>query len=62
MNVRVENSNVAEITRASRSVEIKGTVAGTAQETNTEQVEKDTGMVTSLQQTRVETSDRKSVV
>jgi hypothetical protein len=56
MNVRVENSNVAEITRASRSVEIKGTVAGTAQETNTEQVEKDTGMVTSLQQTRVETS------
>ncbi|MCI9059188.1 MAG: hypothetical protein HFH52_05320 [Lachnospiraceae bacterium] len=56
MNVRVENSNAAEITRASRSVEIKGTVAGTAQETNTEQVEKDTGMVTSLQQTRVETS------
>lgn len=55
MNVRIENSNAAEITRTSRSVEIKGNVTVTAQETTTEQIEKETGRVTSVQQTRVET-------
>ena len=58
MNVRVENSNAAEITRASRSVEIKGNVTVTAQETTTEQIEKENGRVTSVQQTRVETGVR----
>ncbi len=54
MNIRVDNSNLAEITRTNNNVEIKGNVTITTQETTTEQVEKDTGRVTSVQQTRVE--------
>lgn len=56
MNVRIDNSNVTEITRINHSVEIKGNATVTAQETTTEQVEKQTGRVTAVQQTRVEAS------
>lgn len=54
MNIRVDNSNITEITRANTKVEIKGDVAVATQETTTQKVEKDTGRVTSIQQTTVE--------
>ncbi|MCI9137087.1 MAG: hypothetical protein HFH48_05930, partial [Lachnospiraceae bacterium] len=54
MNIRVENSNVAEITKSNSRVEIKGNVSTASQETTVQQVEKDTGRVTSVQQTVVE--------
>ena len=55
MNIRVDNSSITEVTRANAKVEIKGDVAVTTQETTTQKVEKDTGRVTSIQQTIVET-------
>lgn len=56
MNIRVDNSNIAEVARTNTKVEIKGDVSVTVQETTTQQVEKNTGEVRSIQQTTVEVS------
>ncbi len=55
MNIRVDNSSITEITRTGTKVEVKGEVAVTTQKTTTQKVESDTGRVTSIQQTTVET-------
>ena len=54
MNIRVDNTNIAEISRTNTRVEIKGEVNVTVQETTTQQVEKDSGEVRAVQQTTVE--------
>ncbi|MCI8484150.1 MAG: hypothetical protein HFH41_07405 [Lachnospiraceae bacterium] len=58
MNIRVDHSNLTEITQTNSKVEIKGNVAVTTQETTAKEVEKDTGVVRALQQTTVETAFR----
>ena len=55
MNIRVDNSSITEITRTGTRVEVKGEVAVETQKTTTQKVENDTGRVTSIQQTTVET-------
>lgn len=52
MNVRVDNSTLAELARPKCNVEIKGSVAGTAQDT--QQVKENMGMAAAIQQTAVE--------
>lgn len=54
MNIRVDNSNIAEVTGVNTKVEIKGEVTVTTEETTTQKVEKDTGRITSIQQTTVD--------
>ena len=54
MNIRVDNSNLMEITQTNSKVEIKGNVSVATQETTTQQMEKETGRVASVQQTTVE--------
>ncbi len=52
--MRVDNSNLMEITKSNNSVEVKGNVNVQTQETTTKQVEKSTGKVRSVQQTTVD--------
>ncbi len=54
MNIRVDNSNIAEVARTNTKVEIKGNVDVSVQETTTHQVDKDSGEVRPIQQTKVE--------
>lgn len=56
MNIRVDNSTITEVTRTNAKVEIRGEVAVETQNATTQKVENDTGRVTSIQQTTVETS------
>lgn len=58
MNIRVDNTNLAEVTRTNSKTEMKGNVTVAAQETEVQQMEKDTGKVTSVQQTVVEAPRR----
>ena len=57
MNVRVENSNLAEIAKPKSNVEIKGNVAGAAQDAKTQQAA-NMGMAVAVQQTTVEAGIR----
>ena len=52
--MRVENNNLAEITQTQNKVEIKGNVTVIAEKTTASKVEKNTGKVTSVQQTTVD--------
>lgn len=52
--MRVDNSNLIEITKSKSSVEIKGNVSVQTQETTTQQVDKETGRVSYVQQTTVD--------
>lgn len=54
MNIRVDNTNIAEVSRTNARVEIKGEVNVAVQETTTQQVVKDSGEVRAIQQTTVE--------
>lgn len=54
MNIRVDNSSIAEVSRTNTKVEIKGDVSVSVEEATTQKVEKDTGEVRSIQQTTVE--------
>ncbi len=54
MNIRVDNTNLAEVSRTNTRVEIKGEVNVAVQETTTQQVVKDSGEVRAVQQTTVE--------
>ena len=54
MNIRVDNSNIAEVARTNSRVEIKGNVDVAVQETTTQQVDKSSGEIRSIQQTTVE--------
>lgn len=54
MNIRVDNSNIAEVTRTNSRVEIKGNVDVAVKETTTQQVDKSSGEIRSIQQTTVE--------
>ncbi len=58
MNIRVDNTSLAEVTRTNSKVEVKGNVAVTTQETTTQEMERDTGRITSVQQTVVEVPHR----
>lgn len=58
MNIRVENSNVAEIAKSNSRVEVKGNVSTAPQEAAVRQVEKETDKLTSVQQTVVEVPHR----
>ena len=53
-NMRVDNSNLIEITKSNSSVEIKGNVSVQTQQTTTQQIDKTTGEVRSVQQTTVD--------
>lgn len=52
--MRVDNSNLTEITQTKKSVEIKGNVAVLTEETTVRKAEPDTGRVSSIQQTTVD--------
>ena len=52
--MRVDNSNLTEITQTKKSVEIKGNVAVLTEETTVRKAEPDTGRVSSVQQTTVD--------
>lgn len=52
--MRVDNSNIMEITKSNNSVEVKGNVTVQTQQTTTQQVDKTTGEVRSVQQTTVD--------
>ena len=52
--MRVENNNLAEITQTKNKVEMKGNVTVSVEETTACKVEKNTGKVTSVQQTTVD--------
>lgn len=52
--MRVDNSNLMEITKSNNSVEVKGNVTVQAQQTTTQKVDKSTGEVHSVQQTKVD--------
>lgn len=52
--MRVDNSNILEITKSNNSVEVKGNVTVQTQQTTTQQVDKTTGEVRSVQQTTVD--------
>lgn len=52
--MRVDNSNLMEITKSNNSVEVKGNVTVQTQQTTTRQVDKTTGEVRSVQQTTVD--------
>ena len=52
--MRVDNSNIIEITKSNNSVEVKGNVTVSSQQTTTQQVDKKTGEVRSVQQTTVD--------
>lgn len=52
--MRVDNSNLMEITKSNNSVEVKGHVTVQTQQTTTQQVDKTTGEVRSVQQTTVD--------
>lgn len=54
MNIRVDNTNIAEVSRTNTRVEIKGQVNVAVQETTTQEVSKDSGEVRAIQQTTVE--------
>ena len=54
MNIRVDNSNIAEVARTNSRVEIKGNVDVAVKETTTKQVDKGSGEIRSIQQTTVE--------
>ena len=54
MSIRVDNTNIAEISRTNTRVEIKGNVNVAVEETTTQKVEKDSGEVRAIQQTTVE--------
>lgn len=54
MNIRVDNTNLKEITQSNSQVEVKGNVTVLTQETTTRQVEEETGRVASVQQTKVD--------
>lgn len=53
-NMRVDNSNLIEITKSNSSVEVKGNVSVQTQKTTTQQIDKTTGEVRSVQQTTVD--------
>lgn len=52
--MRVDNSNLPEITKSRNSVEIKGNVAVLTEETTVHETQQDTGRVSSVQQTKVD--------
>lgn len=52
--MRVDNSNLMEITQSKNTVEVKGNVTVLTQETAACKVEKDTGRISSIQQTTVD--------
>ena len=52
--MRVDNSNLAEITKSTNRVEIKGNVNVLTEETTVRKTEQDTGRITSVQQTTVD--------
>ncbi len=52
--MRVDNSNLIEITKSNSSVEVKGNVSVQTQKTTTQQIDKTTGEVRSVQQTTVD--------
>lgn len=52
--MRVDNSNIMEITKSNNSVEVKGNVTVQTQQTTTQQIDKTTGEVRSVQQTTVD--------
>lgn len=52
--MRVDNSNILEITKSNNSVEVKGNVTVQTQQTTTQQIDKTTGEVRSVQQTTVD--------
>ena len=52
--MRVDNSNLMEITKSNSSVEVKGNVTVSTQQTTTRLIEKSTGEVRSVQQTTVD--------
>lgn len=52
--MRVDNSNLMEITKTNNSVEVKGNVTVSTQQTTTQQVDRTTGEVRSVQQTTVD--------
>lgn len=52
--MRVDNSNLIEITKSNNSVEVKGNVTVTTQQTTTQQVDQETGRVSSVKQTTVD--------
>lgn len=52
--MRVDNSNIMEITKSNNSVEVKGNVTAQTQQTTTQQIDKTTGEVRSVQQTTVD--------
>ncbi len=54
MNIRVDNSSIAEVARANARVEIKGNVNVAVQEAATQEVEKDSKEVRAIQQTTVD--------
>ncbi len=55
MNIRVDDTNIMEVTQTNSKVEIKGNVAVMTEEATTRQVEASTGKAVSVQQTKVET-------
>lgn len=54
MSIRVDNTNLQEITQTNSKVEVKGNVTVLTQETTTRQVEETTQRVASVQQTMVD--------
>lgn len=52
--MRIDNTNLMEITKSNNSVEVKGNVTVQTQQTTTQLVEKSTGEVRSVQQTTVD--------
>ena len=56
MNIRVDNTSIAEVTRTNTKTEVRGDVNVAVKETTTQQIEKDTGEVRPIQQTTVEAS------
>lgn len=54
MNIRVDNSNIVEVARTNTKVDIKGNVDVAVQETSTQQIDKSSGEIRSIQQTTVE--------
>ncbi len=56
MNIRVDNTSIAEVTRTNTKTEVRGDVNVAVKETTTQQIQKDTGEVRPIQQTTVEVS------
>ena len=43
MNIRVDNTSIAEVTRTNTKTEVRGDVNVAVKETTTQQIQKDTG-------------------